>query len=69
MIDITLLSGLGRLACGLPAFVNCTAEALTGELVHALPASMTVLEILENIGPTPEVVDACQRCKPAFALC
>ncbi len=28
MIDNTVLFGLRRLTCGLPAFVNCTAETL-----------------------------------------
>jgi c-di-GMP-related signal transduction protein len=65
MIDNTLLFGLGRLTSGLPAFVNCTAEALTGDLVHVMPSGMTVLEILENIVPTPRVVEACRRLKTA----
>ena len=32
MLDNTVLFGLGRLTYGLPAFVNCTEEALTGNL-------------------------------------
>jgi c-di-GMP-related signal transduction protein len=65
MIDNTLLFGLGRLTCGLPAFVNCTAEALTSDLVRVMPSGMTVLEILETIVPTTGVVDACRRLKTA----
>ncbi len=65
MLDNTVLFGLGRLTCGLPAFVNCTAEALTGNLVHVLPSGMTVLEILENIEPSAEVISACRRLKAA----
>ena len=53
MIDNTVLFGLGRLTGNLPAFLNCTEEALTGRLVHVLPASMTVLEILETLEPAP----------------
>lgn len=63
MLDNTVIFGLERLAGGLPAFVNCTRESLTENLVHVLPASMTVLEILENLEPTPALVDACRKLK------
>lgn len=65
MLDNAVLYGVGRLTRGLPAFVNCTMEALTANLVQVLPSGMTVLEILETIEPTPEVVDACRRLKAA----
>jgi len=52
MLDNTVIFGLEKLTAGLPAFVNCTLEALTDELVNVLPPSMTVLEILENLEPT-----------------
>ena len=63
ILDSTVLFGLGRLTAGLPAFVNCTEEALTRDLVHVLPSGMTVLEILEDIEPSPQVVEACRRLK------
>ncbi len=63
MLDNAVLFGLRRLTGGLPAFVNCTAETLTGDSVRLLPAGMVVLEILETIDPTPEVVDACYGLK------
>jgi c-di-GMP phosphodiesterase len=65
MIDNAVVFGLGKLTGGLPAFVNCTAESLTQELVHALPASTTVLEILETIEPTPSLITACRKLKAA----
>lgn len=63
MIDNTVLFGLGRLSGNLPVFLNCTEEALTGSLVHVLPASMTVLEILETLDPSPQLVAACRQLK------
>jgi EAL and modified HD-GYP domain-containing signal transduction protein len=63
MLDSTVLFGLGRLTAGLPAFVNCTEEALTRDLVHVMPSGMTVLEILEDIEPSREVIEACRRLK------
>jgi EAL and modified HD-GYP domain-containing signal transduction protein len=63
MLDNTVIFGLERMTGGLPAFVNCTEEALTGNLVNVLPSSMTVLEILENLQPTRELIDACRKLK------
>ena len=63
MIDNAVLFGLARLTGNLPAFVNCTEKALTGRLVHVLPASLTVLEILETLEPTPALISACRHLK------
>jgi len=63
MIDNMVLFGLGRLTGNLPVFLNCTEEALTGRLVHVLPAGMTVLEILETLDPSPALIAACQHLK------
>ncbi len=65
MLDNTVIFGLERLTGGATAFVNCTREALTGNLVEILPPSMCVLEILETLEPTPDLVDACRRLKKA----
>ncbi len=63
MLDNTVIFGLEKLTCGLPAFVNCTSESLIEEMVHVLPSSMTVLEILESLDPTPELIAACRKLK------
>jgi EAL and modified HD-GYP domain-containing signal transduction protein len=63
MLDNTVMFGLERLTGGLPAFVNCTLESLTEDLVNVLPPSMTVLEILENLEPTPDLIAACRKLK------
>ncbi len=63
MIDNALIFGLGRLTGNLPVFLNCTEEALTGQLVHVLPAGMTVLEVLETLDPSPALISACQHLK------
>jgi EAL and modified HD-GYP domain-containing signal transduction protein len=65
MLDNTVMFGLEKLTGGLPAFVNCTRESLTDDLVHVLPPSMTVLEILETLEPTPDLVEACRKLKCA----
>ena len=40
------------------SFVNCTKNALLSGIVRLLPPSSTVLEILENIEPTRELMEA-----------
>jgi EAL and modified HD-GYP domain-containing signal transduction protein len=65
ILDNMVIFGLEKLTGGLPAFVNCTHEALTGRLVDVLSPSMFVLEILEDIEPTPELIRACCRLKTA----
>lgn len=65
MLDNSVIFGLEKLAGGVTAFVNCTRESLTEDLVNVLPPSMTVLEILETIEPTPALIKACRRLKAA----
>ena len=65
MIDNTVLFGLQNLTNGLPAFVNCTTETLTGEHIGVLPPAMTVLEIVEGVEPSSAVIDACRRWRAA----
>jgi EAL and modified HD-GYP domain-containing signal transduction protein len=65
MLDNSVIFGLEKLAGGVTAFVNCTRESLTEDLVNVLPPSMTVLEILETIEPTPDLINACRRLKAA----
>jgi EAL and modified HD-GYP domain-containing signal transduction protein len=63
MLDNAVIFGLERLSGGLPAFVNCTLEALTENLVEVLPPSMTVLEVLETLEPVPKLIGACRKLK------
>ena len=63
MLDNTVIFGLEKMTGGMPAFVNCTRESLIGDMVHVLPSGMTVLEILESLEPTPDLVDACRKLK------
>jgi EAL and modified HD-GYP domain-containing signal transduction protein len=63
MLDNTVLFGLEKLAGGLPAFVNCSSEALLEGIVDVLPTSMTVLEILQTVKPTPKLIEACRTLK------
>jgi len=61
IVDDAVIFGLEDLSDGLPAFINCTTELLTGELAGILPPQLTVLEILENVEPTPALIAACRK--------
>jgi EAL and modified HD-GYP domain-containing signal transduction protein len=63
MLDNAVLFGLDRLSSGALSFVNCTLESLTESMVRVLPPGRTVLEILENLEPTPSLIDACRKLK------
>jgi len=63
VLDNTVIFGLERLSGGLPVFVNCTLEAILHRLVLVLPPELTVLELLETLEPTTELLDACTELK------
>jgi c-di-GMP-related signal transduction protein len=62
MIDTALLFGMENLVFNSKAFVNCSALALTSRLVTCFPPG-TVLEVLESVQVTDEVVRACKELK------
>src|ERR1700722_10850511 len=63
IVDNAVIFGMEEVSAGLPAFVNCTEEVLTTDLVSVLPPATTVLEILETVEPTPELIAACRKFK------
>jgi c-di-GMP-related signal transduction protein len=64
-LDSSLLVGLDVLCDGRRAFLNCTRETLTGDMITLLPSHSTVIEVLESVPPDEEVMRACQRLKEA----
>lgn len=60
------LMTLGKtLTGGKLAFINCPAEFLVNDLAMLLPQKNTVIEVLETVAPTPDVIAACRRLKQA----
>ena len=53
--DIQTISG------GHPMFVNFTRNLLVGDTALALDPDAYVIEVLEEVPPTPDVIDACRR--------
>lgn len=63
MLDNAVMFGLESLTNGLPAFVNCSAEALTEDLVLVLAPQMTVLSIPASLEVTPRLLESCRKLK------
>jgi EAL and modified HD-GYP domain-containing signal transduction protein len=51
--------GIERVTNGKRAFINFTQKLLVDQIATILPNKILVIEILENIPPTPEVLEAC----------
>ncbi len=54
--DAYLLHGIPSLTGGKRVFVNMTREALLRDFPSLFPTESTVIEVLENVEPSPEVV-------------
>ena len=57
--------GFGPLTGGHVAFVNITRKTLLERRYEMLPVEGVVLELLEDVGPDPQVIEACQELKKA----
>jgi EAL and modified HD-GYP domain-containing signal transduction protein len=65
-LERSLMSfGFEELTSGQPAFVNVSQRVLLSELYTLLPARKAVIELLETVAPTAEVIHACERLKGA----
>ncbi len=58
-----LLIGVDTLTHGRPAFINLTRRLLVEDVITVFPPDLVVVEILEDIEPDREVLQACQRLK------
>jgi c-di-GMP-related signal transduction protein len=63
VLDNSVMFGLERLTGGLPMFINCTEEALLNGLVRVLPPEHTVLELLETLELSPDLIRVCKELK------
>jgi c-di-GMP-related signal transduction protein len=55
--------GLDLLTEGKPAYINFTKNLILGEIATLFPRERLTIEILENISPEQEVIDACKKLK------
>jgi EAL and modified HD-GYP domain-containing signal transduction protein len=62
-VDNAVLFGLEYLTAGSTAFINCTGNVVVDELPRVLPPANTVIELLETVEPTPELIESCRKLK------
>jgi EAL and modified HD-GYP domain-containing signal transduction protein len=66
MLHTSLLGfGLDMLLGDKLGFVNASREVLLQEFYLVLPRDRTIIELVENVEPTPDVVEACRGLKHA----
>jgi c-di-GMP-related signal transduction protein len=68
MVDSATLFDLQMLTGHAKAFINVDEAAILRGAVRLLPANRIVVEILETVSPTPEVVQACTELHEAGYL-
>ena len=56
-----LLIGIATITEGKKAFINFSEEMLLQGYPSLFPKEITVVEVLETVGATPEVIEACER--------
>ena len=62
-LDSSILWGLDQLCGDKMALINCTRSVLTKRVIELLPPSRTVVEILEDVVPDDQVLEACGALK------
>lgn len=63
MLDNAVIFGLDWLTNGLPAFIGCTIESLTEDLVLVLAPHQTVLAVPASLELTPRLLESCRGLK------
>ena len=56
-----LTEGIEKITGAKPCFINFTEDLLLKDIHSAFPKNRLVIEILEDVEPTTEVVEACQK--------
>jgi c-di-GMP-related signal transduction protein len=61
--NVFLSIGADKMLGGGQAFINCPQSLLADKRIGLLPRETTVIEILESVQPSPEVIAACRNLK------
>ena len=65
MVNTMLDFGMKKLVSDKKAFINFTEKNLVSRAPHLLPSDNIVVEILETVQPTPEILEAVKELKDA----
>ena len=60
--------GIQAITGGKKAFVNFTSELVLDELPHMLSSDILVVELLEDVRPTPQILEACSLKRRGYLL-
>ena len=63
IVNSFLLLGIETLTTGKKAFINFTANSLKNHLPGILPKELLAVEILEDVCPDAEIINACKKLK------
>lgn len=55
--------GIKEMTGGRPAFINFTSNLLTNQIATLFPSDALIIEILETVEETPEILDRCRELK------
>ncbi len=56
-----LTEGIERISGSRPCFINFTRDLLLQNLPASFPKKLIVVEILEDVQPTPDIIDICKK--------
>jgi c-di-GMP-related signal transduction protein len=56
-----LTEGIDKISGSRPCFINFTRELLLQNLPFSFPKTLIVVEVLEDVPPTPDVVEVCRK--------
>jgi EAL and modified HD-GYP domain-containing signal transduction protein len=65
VLDTSFLIGFEKITAGHRMFINCPRDFLLRDYISLFPPNLVVVEILENVQPDQEIIDACRRLKQA----
>ncbi len=65
LTSVFLTEGIGEIANSRPCFINFTEQLLLKKIAYSFPKTQIVVEILENINPTTEIIEAIANLKSA----
>jgi EAL and modified HD-GYP domain-containing signal transduction protein len=63
LLGNAIVFGVEQLTSGQTAFVQCTADSLSEDWVRRLPPKLTVLELQEDVDPSPKLIADCRKLK------
>ncbi len=61
--SVFLTEGIEKITESKPCFINFTKDLLVKNLPVAFPKEKMIIEVLEDVPPTPEVIGACRQLK------